>query len=169
MSEYKSFGIGDLVDWDTGVEKDRYRIAYLHQTGPYATVRHLASGVELTAPTLDLTLVERHGPKAETLVLDGSDPFDNALIGIVKTNRAKRKDYTSGDAGIFENFERAADEVKLTVDQVISVLIAIKNARLRALLGREDEAVHESIEDTILDRTVYCAILRAWRLQQEEK
>lgn len=103
-----------------------------------------------------------------SLALDPGDAFDAALIDVITTNRAKRKDYVSaGASSIFENFESAAADTDLPVEKVLQVLIAIKRARLRALEGREGEALHESVEDTVKDMTVYTILLRAWRLSQQ--
>lgn len=72
---------------------------------------------------------------------------------------SKRKDYTTGRQ--FENFERSAllaEWFRDPLDKAFVVLIGTKLARLAALLDREDKPNHESIEDTFVDLTNYCAL-----------
>lgn len=72
----------------------------------------------------------------------------------------KAADYTSGE-NHYENFERCAlvsDWFRKPIDRVFSTLITVKLARLASLLGKEGKPNNESIEDTFLDLTTYCAI-----------
>lgn len=91
------------------------------------------------------------------ICLDRNDPFEKLLIPIVETNRKKRADYASDD-NIYLNFDRAAAEVGLSPQDIVDVMVAIKNGRIANLRGREEEVKNESVADSYLDRAVYCIL-----------
>lgn len=93
-----------------------------------------------------------------TLTLDPRSPFEAALIPIVETNRRKLLDYTSPGSSAWENFDRAGDQ---TGSDTVEVLIATKQARLRALRLRGGDPQNESVQDSLLDRAVYSIIAYA--------
>src|SRR6266566_8491392 len=99
----------------------------------------------------------------EAIVLDPGDSFDAALIPIVLTNTAKRRDYSHDGADVFTNFRETAEAMAIDgFDAVASADFNIcqKQARLRALRlnGRLDDPTNESVLDTYLDRACYSII-----------
>lgn len=100
-----------------------------------------------------------------TLLLNGDDPFERAVMDIVEMNRRKRKDYADDDDP-FSNFKDSAFILALDgFGQTEAVLfnIAQKVARLRSLRrnGRMGMTFNESVQDTYLDLAVYSVILYA--------
>jgi hypothetical protein len=107
------------------------------------------------------------------IVLDENDPFENALIQIVKTNRAKRRDYAL-DGDPFSNFKATSDLMGIKdfgPAESAFFNIVQKIARLQSLRanGRLNDTVNESALDTYLDLAVYSVILLAIVREQEEK
>lgn len=76
-------------------------------------------------------------------------------------HEAKSHDYATVDDP-FSNFKLAADVAGVPVDTVFRVLLGVKLARLRELLNGK-EPKHESIDDSILDLSVYAALWAASR------
>jgi hypothetical protein len=84
---------------------------------------------------------------------------------------AKAHDYTTSGSltgvGRHENFERAAALASwfpAAIDKPYVVLIGVKLARLAALLDAKTPN-NESIEDTFVDLTNYCALWGSRRLE----
>jgi hypothetical protein len=109
----------------------------------------------------------------QPVILDPDDPFDAALIPLVKTNRAKRKDYAK-DGDVFSNFKTTAamlgiKEFGPAESAYFNVLQKV--ARLQSLRtnGRMAETANESVMDTYLDLAVYSVILYAIVLTQLER
>lgn len=99
------------------------------------------------------------------VVLDPDDPFDRALIPIVLTNRAKRRDYAN-DGDPFSNFRTTSALLGMDgFGPAESALFNVcqKIARLKALRanGRMDDPTNESVMDTYLDLAVYAIITYA--------
>lgn len=99
---------------------------------------------------------------ANSIVLDPNNPFEAVLIEMVKTHRAKAKDY-AGDGHPNQNFYDSGYQLNLTAGHSCETLIATKQARLRVLLpslwsNSDSEPSNESIRDTFLDRAVYSVI-----------
>ena len=72
----------------------------------------------------------------------------------------KNQDYSAKDVP-FENFERSsmlASWFNNDVDKAFVVLIGTKLARLATLLNSNAQPNNESIEDSFLDLTTYCAL-----------
>ncbi len=82
--------------------------------------------------------------------------FEQALEKIKEVHAKKAKDYT--DEREFGNFEDAAKHANISVHSVIETLIGTKESRRRNLEHSQTQPVNESIEDTLLDRAVYCLI-----------
>jgi len=76
-----------------------------------------------------------------------------------KIQKKKRADYSAD--GIHQNFERSEVVVswfRHDIDKVYATLIATKLARLAVLLSNEKEPNNESIQDSFMDLTNYCAL-----------
>jgi hypothetical protein len=109
----------------------------------------------ISVPSLDITL-------------DSTDPFESALIEMVKINRKKRQDYAL-DGDPFSNFHMTSSLMSMPgFGPLESVLfnVAQKFARLTALRtnGRMDQPANEGVEDTYKDMAVYATILYAMHL-----
>ena len=75
---------------------------------------------------------------------------------------SKGVDYTSNvKTNQFENFDRAAMIASWfndPFDKPFAVLIGVKLARLATLINKTGEPNHESVIDTFIDLTNYCAL-----------
>lgn len=87
--------------------------------------------------------------------------FDAHLEVMRAIHDAKNTDYAQ-DGNPYSNFEMAASVAGCPVDTVFRVLIGVKLARLAELLGGK-EPKHESIDDSILDLSVYSALWASYR------
>lgn len=87
--------------------------------------------------------------------------FDAQLETMRAIHDAKNSDYAE-DGNPYSNFEHAAAVAGCSVDTVFRVLIGVKLARLKELLGGK-EPKHESIDDSILDLSVYAALWASYR------
>ena len=92
--------------------------------------------------------------------------FKEALERILKIHDSKAHDYT--DNREFGNFEDAARASGVTVAQAIEVLIGTKEARRQNLEHNTVVTNNEPIEDTLLDRAVYCIIRYAYHLYLQD-
>ena len=92
--------------------------------------------------------------------------FSEALERILKIHESKAHDYT--DNREFGNFEDAARASGVTVAQAIEVLIGTKEARRQNLEHNSVLTNNEPIEDTLLDRAVYCIIRYAYHLYLQD-
>lgn len=101
----------------------------------------------------------------DPVTLDPSDPFESALIPMVRTNRAKRADYAL-DGSPWSNFEDTARAVGIAPVDSATFNVAQKLSRLRALRanGRLDAPRNEAVSDTYLDMAVYAVIALAIHL-----
>ena len=133
----------------------------------------LPLGLQGVSPILannpDILELFRRAEAEEAVQLDPSDPFDRVLIDVVRTNRAKRKDYVTDGASVFENFDRVDDQVGLPHGTALEALIAVKQARLRALRGNDRGPANEPIRDTLLDRAVYSVLALAYHDEQKKQ
>jgi len=90
------------------------------------------------------------------------------LLEQIKTiHEKKSQDYSAG--GNYENFIRSAlvaSWFKNDSDKAFVVLIATKLARLATLLNSGKDPNNESIDDSFLDLTTYCAL---WASFQKER
>lgn len=103
----------------------------------------------------------------DIIALNPEDPFENALIGMVKTFRKKNADYADGERWS-SNFDDVAKQMGFDHPvKAADALIAVKQARLRSLAKRGTEPQNESVLDTYLDRAVYGVI--AYALLVEER
>jgi len=71
-------------------------------------------------------------------------------------------DYAA-DSNPYSNFESAAAFAHVTVDQVFEVLLGIKYARLWELIRSGKTPNHESIEDTMIDISIYSNLRISYR------
>jgi len=98
--------------------------------------------------------------------LSRNPEFHELLDKMKQTHDAKSHDYAD-DSNVFSNFEYAANVAEVTVDQVFLVLIGVKIARLQQLLkGKEPK--NESLNDTFLDLTNYCAIWSSRNIKMQK-
>lgn len=75
----------------------------------------------------------------------------------------KAADYTDG-VNIDQNFERSSivsEWYNAPLDKVFATLVTTKLARLATLLNSNAQPNNESIDDSFLDLTTYCALWRA--------
>lgn len=79
-------------------------------------------------------------------------------------HEAKNHDYAS-DADPLSNFRFAATVAGCSVDTVFRVLLGVKLARLDELLKGKTPK-HESIDDSLLDLSVYAALWASYRAPQ---
>lgn len=82
--------------------------------------------------------------------------FMQALDRIKRMHEVKAHDYT--DTREFGNFEDSARHAGTTTAQAIEVLVGTKEARRQNLETAKLTPKNESLEDTLLDRAVYCII-----------
>lgn len=106
-----------------------------------------------------------------SITLDPNDPFDAALIPIVKTNRAKRKDYAA-DGDPFSNFKTTASMLGIkefgpAESAFFNVLQKVARLQSLRMNGRMAQTANESVIDTYLDLAVYGVILYAIVLQEQ--
>jgi hypothetical protein len=84
---------------------------------------------------------------------------------MVATHQKKSHDYATVD-NPYSNFETAATLAGVDVDTVFRVLMGIKMARLRELLGPSTrEPNFESVQDTRKDLAVYAALYASYFLK----
>lgn len=106
----------------------------------------------------------------DAIVLNPSDPFERALIDMVQTNRAKRRDYAV-DGEWDSNFRQVADMLGIEGVgrmEICLALVGVKIARLRNLRanGRMADPANESVLDTYKDNAVYSSILYGMALEE---
>jgi hypothetical protein len=89
-------------------------------------------------------------------------PIASALLKVVSTFARKNADYAE-DTNWRSNFDRIASQMGFDATTAADTLIAVKQARIAALTlnGRGTHTLNEAIEDTYLDRMVYCVIAYA--------
>lgn len=87
--------------------------------------------------------------------------FDAHLERMRVVHEAKNSDYASDD-NPYSNFELAAAVAGCAPDTVFRVLIGVKLARLDELLKGKTPN-HESIDDSLLDLSVYAALWASYR------
>jgi hypothetical protein len=101
--------------------------------------------------------------------LPRNEAFHALLTRMGETHDKKNQDYADTANGrYYSNFESAAQVAGCTVDTVFRVLIGIKLARLDELL-KGKEAQNESLEDSLLDLSVYSALWASWRSIPHDK
>lgn len=91
----------------------------------------------------------------EQILLDGANLM-----------KSKREDYSDGT--IHQNFERSELIVRWfneDIDKVYITLITTKLARLATLLNKSTEPNNESIKDSFVDLTNYCALWGSKRIK----
>ena len=91
------------------------------------------------------------------------------LSQIKSIHEKKNADYATKGKD-FENFERAGELASWfsnPTDKAFAVLVGVKLARLGVLRSGKEGPQNESIADTFLDLTTYCALWAAYNLYQE--
>lgn len=107
------------------------------------------------------------------IVIIGNEMPNKELLDLLEQikiiHEKKSQDYTSG--GNYENFERSASiaEWFTGIHQSFAVLIGTKLARLSTLLAKKEAPNNESIEDSFLDLTTYCALWASYYKSQSPK
>lgn len=95
------------------------------------------------------------------------EPVARAIEIITNTFASKNADYA--DARSWRsNFEDVGTQMGFTARDSAEVLIAVKQARLRALRSNGGLPQNESVEDTVLDRAVYSVIALALYLEDKQ-
>lgn len=96
----------------------------------------------------------------EETIMPSVPEFVNLLDSMKAIHQKKNDDYAGSDDA-FENFKRSAQLMswfKNEEDKAFINLIATKLARLATLLNKEGTPNNESIQDSFLDLTTYCAL-----------
>lgn len=83
--------------------------------------------------------------------------FEQLLNDMRDLHARKNHDYAK-TSNPYSNFEDAAETAGCSVDTVFRVLIGIKLARLKELLASGKTAQNESVQDSRMDLTMYCAL-----------
>ena len=89
--------------------------------------------------------------------------FKQQLYNMAALHDQKNNDYAH-DNNPFSNFEEAASSAGCSVDTVFRVLIGIKLARLKELLGSGKVANNESVQDSRMDLAMYCALWASYHI-----
>lgn len=87
--------------------------------------------------------------------------FNAHLERMASVHDAKNSDYAE-DGNPYSNFEFTAKVAGVSVDTVFRVLIGVKMARLDELLKGKTPK-HESVDDSVLDLSVYTALWASYR------
>ena len=99
-----------------------------------------------------------------SITLDENDPFERALIDMVRTHPVKGADYAL-DGDKWSNFRTTAQIMDLELAEVADVFILTKYARLQALRVNGREPSNESVLDSRLDIAVYAVMAYAMACQ----
>lgn len=90
--------------------------------------------------------------------------FEQLLKDMLALHEKKNHDYARPD-NAFSNFEEAAAVAGCSVDTVFRVLVGIKLARLNELIASGKTAQNESVQDSRMDLTMYCALWCSYHIQ----
>lgn len=91
--------------------------------------------------------------------------FNRLLEEMGNLHNKKNFDYSRSDDP-YSNFKEAAKAAGCDVDTVFRVLIGIKIARLNELLSSGKTPNNESIQDSRMDLTMYCALWTSYHLEK---
>jgi len=92
-------------------------------------------------------------------------PYFNAILQRMRDIHVKKSHDYSSSEDVFSNFTHTASAVGCSVNTVFAVMIQIKMARLKELLGAGKVPKNESISDTLIDLANYCALWAAYDLK----
>lgn len=95
--------------------------------------------------------------------------FNDTLAVMAQLHDRKNHDYAEDD-NPFSNFEMAAQYAGVSVQTVFNVLLGVKQARiaeLEAKIANGDMPLHESLDDSRLDRAVYAALAVAYSRRRD--
>lgn len=141
--------------------KNKVPQKYLDQTSYYALHYdpQTMSFVDISEKSYGTS---HHKMMEETVTtLDSQDPFEKAILDIVKMNRKKRADYAL-DGNPFSNFEFTSSVMGMGGAEESAIFnVAQKLARLSSLRGNRRLPQNEAVEDTYLDLAVYGVIAYA--------
>jgi hypothetical protein len=101
--------------------------------------------------------------------MSGSKEFIELCERMKVIHQKKNQDYTQHNS--FENFEKVAELqqwFEKDIDKAFIGLVAVKLARLAALLNTGRTPNNESIEDSFLDLTVYCGLWGSYHKSKVE-
>lgn len=101
------------------------------------------------------------------VVVRQTSTFNTILDEMRSVHDKKSADYAN-PTDRYSNFTEAASEAGCSVDTVFRVLIGIKNSRIKQLMNSGAAPKNESLEDSILDRTVYSVLWMAWRRENQD-
>ena len=88
----------------------------------------------------------------------------SVITKIVDTFQSKNADYAADKDGWRSNFDDIARQCGIPATEAANTLIAVKQARLRALQANGRAPANEAVEDTLLDRAVYSVLaLALWQ------
>lgn len=90
--------------------------------------------------------------------------FKRLLQDMATLHDRKNNDYAQ-DGNPYSNFEEAAASAGCSVDTVFRVLIGIKQARLKELLGSGKTAQNESVQDSRMDLAMYAALWTSYHIK----
>ena len=89
--------------------------------------------------------------------------FEQLLSDMRELHARKNHDYAK-DVNPYSNFEEAAELAGCSVDTVFRVLIGVKLARLKELLGSGKSPQNESVQDSRMDLTMYAALWTSYHM-----
>jgi len=90
--------------------------------------------------------------------------IEKVLDHITQTFVSKNADYSADADGWRSSFDDIARQCGISATEAANTLIAVKQARLRALQANGRAPANEAIEDTLLDRAVYSVLaLALWQ------
>ena len=89
--------------------------------------------------------------------------FEQLLGDMRELHARKNHDYAK-DSNPYSNFEEAAVVAGCSVETVFRVLIGIKLARLNELIASGKTAQNESVQDSRMDLTMYCALWTSYTM-----
>lgn len=95
-------------------------------------------------------------------------PVQQALARIAEIFGKKNADYATEESWR-SNFEDVARQLDISDRDACETLIAVKQARLRALRTNGRLPANESVDDTVLDRAVYGVISLAMLIEDGER
>ena len=110
------------------------------------------------------------GPKWNAYTSEEREPspIDRALTTIGAIFASKNADYADQSERWDSNFSDVARQMAWdSPREAAEVLIAVKQARLRALRTNDRQPANEAVGDTILDRAVYSVIALAMLFEEE--
>ena len=91
-----------------------------------------------------------------------TNPKFKALLEQMAVLHARKNHDYANDQNPYSNFEEAAQVAGCSAETVFLVLIGVKLARLRELTRSGKTPNNETIQDTRMDLTMYCALYTSY-------